>query len=154
MFRTQRLIAIAAIACFSTALPAWADPEEDKEEDKKNPGTGWLEPVKADIYKADYANALDQLRKANDTKSADWNNLMGFALRKNSPPDLPNAETHYQAALAIKPDHKGALEYYGELKLMQRDLPGAKALQAKLSAACPSGCPQLDKLNAAIKRYN
>lgn len=151
MFQTRQFIAIAAIAAFSTALPAWADPEDD--EDTKKPNTDWQAPVKADIYKGDYASALTQLKTVNDTKSADWNNLMGFALRKNSPPDFANAQKHYEAALAIKPDHKGALEYYGELKLMQKDLPGAQALQAKLMAACPSGCEQLDKLNAAVRKY-
>lgn len=155
MFKPRHFIAIAVIAFFSTASPVWADPEDDKDDkdEKKKPDTGWLAPVKADIYKGDYASALGKLKKANDAKSADWNNLMGFALRKNSPPDLPRAEKHYQSALAIKPDHKGALEYYGELKLMQKDLAGAQALQSKLSSACPSGCEQLDDLNAAIKKY-
>ncbi len=150
MFPTKRIVAISAIALFSAALPAWADPEED-EDDKKN--TDWIEAVQATLYKGDYAGALDQLKQANDTKSADWNNLMGFALRKNSPPDLVSAEKHYQNALRIKPDHIGALEYYGELKLMNKDLAGAQMLQTRLKAACPSGCEQLSDLNAAINKY-
>ncbi|MCK7493043.1 MAG: UPF0149 family protein [Comamonadaceae bacterium] len=55
--------------------------------------------------------AVAELRKVNATGNADWNNLMGYALRKQPTPDLDGAQRHYDAALRIDPRHQGALEY-------------------------------------------
>jgi len=43
-------------------------------------------------------------------KSAHWNNLMGYSLRKENPPDLVDSEKHFQTVLQIDPKHKGDLE--------------------------------------------
>src|SRR5213078_3527856 len=65
-----------------------------------------------------WRNAIDELKRINDTGSADWNNLMGYSLRKGKTPDLDGAEKFYNEALRIDPKHRGALEYSGELYLM------------------------------------
>ena len=57
-----------------------------------------------------WADAIDELKRVNDSGSADWNNLMGYSLRKAKTPDLVGAERFYTEALRIKPDHRGALE--------------------------------------------
>ena len=101
----------------------------------------------------DYPVAIKQLQTANDTSSADWNNLMGYSLRKKQPPDLVGSEKYYQAALKIDPSHRGALEYYGKLKLINNDLPGAEALLARLNKACPLGCEEYSDLKGAIQKY-
>ena len=44
---------------------------------------------------------------------ADVYNLLGFSLRKSG--DLETAYTFYKKALDFDPEHKGALEYLGEL---------------------------------------
>ncbi|MFM8768639.1 MAG: hypothetical protein ACKOD9_13050, partial [Rubrivivax sp.] len=62
---------------------------------------------------------VSSLRAANAVESADWHNLLGYALRKKTPPDLTAAEVHYKRALEIEPKHRLALEYYGELFLMK-----------------------------------
>ena len=77
----------------------------------------WLTQARAIIKAEKYDQAIQQLQSANETSSADWNNLLGYSLRKKQPPDLVGAEKYYQAALKIDPDHRGALEYYGMLKL-------------------------------------
>lgn len=97
--------------------------------------------------------AAAELVRVNATGSADWNNLMGFALRKKSPPDLDAAQGFYDAALRIDPRHRGALEYAGELALMKGDLPAAEAKLATLSGLCQSPCEPLDDLQQAITRY-
>jgi Flp pilus assembly protein TadD len=113
----------------------------------------WLTEARASIKSEKYDQAVKQLQAANETGSADWNNLLGYSLRKKQPPDLPGAEKHYQAALKINPRHRGALEYYGELKLMNNDLPGAEALLARLDKACTFGCEEYTDLKAAIQKY-
>lgn len=97
--------------------------------------------------------ALDELRRVNDTGSADWNNLMGFVLRKGKTPDLAGSEKYYDAALRIDPHHRNTLEYSGELYLMKGELAKAQARLAALSAECGAGCEQYGELKSAIDRY-
>jgi Flp pilus assembly protein TadD len=97
--------------------------------------------------------ALEELRKLNSTGSADWNNLMGYTLRKQAKPDLDGAQRFYDAALKIDPGHTGALEYSGELALMKGDLATAEARLATLSKLCSMPCEPLDDLKKAIARY-
>jgi Flp pilus assembly protein TadD len=113
----------------------------------------WLTESRASIKAEKYDQAIKQLQAANDTSSADWNNLMGYSLRKKQPPDLVGAEQYYQAALKIDPNHRGALEYYGKLKLINNDLTGAEALLARLDKICTFGCEEYSDLKAAIQKY-
>jgi tetratricopeptide (TPR) repeat protein len=73
---------------------------------------------------------------------------LGFANRKLMRFDV--AEGYYQAALNISPNHRGALEYYGELKLERGNVAGAKAHLAKLEAICGFGCSEADELRRWI----
>lgn len=113
----------------------------------------WLIQARGSIKAEKYDQAIQQLQAANETSSADWNNLLGYSLRKKQPPDLVGAEKYYQAALKIDPDHRGALEYYGKLKLINNDLPGAEALLARLDKVCLFGCEEYSDLKEAIQKY-
>jgi Flp pilus assembly protein TadD len=113
----------------------------------------WLTDARASIKSNNYEQALKQLQSANEVNSADWNNLMGYSLRKKQPPDLAASEKYYQAALKIDPSHRSAMEYYGELLLMKRDLPGAEAMLARLDKACLFGCEEYSDLKASIAKY-
>jgi tetratricopeptide (TPR) repeat protein len=73
---------------------------------------------------------------------------LGFANRKLQRYDV--AEGYYRSALAIFPEHRGALEYYGELKLERGNVAGAKAHLAKLEAICGFGCNEADELRRWI----
>jgi uncharacterized protein HemY len=93
------------------------------------------------------------LQKVNDSGNADWNNLMGYSLRKGKTPDLAGAERFYNAALRLNPQHRGALEYSGELYLMLGDLPKAEARLAALEKACRFGCEELTDLKEAVAQF-
>jgi Flp pilus assembly protein TadD len=98
--------------------------------------------------------ALEELRRINATGDADWNNLMGYALRKQATPDLEGAQRHYDAALRINPQHLGALEYAGELALMKKDLATAEAHLGRLQQLCGAApCEPLAMLREAVGRY-
>lgn len=73
---------------------------------------------------------------------------LGFANRKLK--RYAAAEAYYREALAIAPAHRGALEYYGELKLERGDVAGAKAHLAKLETICGFGCHEADELRRWI----
>ena len=113
----------------------------------------WLTESRASIKAEKYDQAIKQLQAANETSSADWNNLLGYSLRKKQPPDLVGAEKYYQAALKIDSNHRGALEYYGKLKLINNDLPGAEALLARLDKVCTFGCEEYSDLKEATQKY-
>ncbi len=73
---------------------------------------------------------------------------LGFANRKMGRFDV--AETYYRQALAISPAHRGALEYYGELKVERGDMAGARANLAALDRTCSFGCYQAEELRRWI----
>ena len=112
-----------------------------------------LAAAQAHIQAHRWQAAIDELRRVNAAADADWNNLMGYALRKLPRPDLDGAQRHYDAALRINPKHLGALEYAGELALMKRDLATAEAHLASLTRLCPKACEPLLDLRAAVQRY-
>ena len=135
------LLAFFTSAVFAAEpAPARADPT-------------WLVEAMASIKSEQFDQAIKQLSASNQTASADWNNLMGYSLRKKTPPDLTSAEKFYQVALKIEPKHKGALEYYGELKLMMNDLPAAEALLSRLDKICFFGCEEYSDLKEAIRKF-
>ena len=113
----------------------------------------WLTEARSSIKAEKYNQAIQQLQAANETGAADWNNLLGYSFRKKQPPDLAGAEKYYQVALKIDPEHRGALEYYGKLKLINNDLPGAEALLARLDKVCIFGCEEYSDLKSAIQKY-
>ena len=112
-----------------------------------------LGQARALIASRQWGPALDELRRVNDTGSADWNNLMGFVLRKGRTPDLAASEKYYDAALRIDPHHRNTLEYSGELYLMKGDLAKAQSRLAALSTECGPSCEQYRELKSAIDRY-
>ena len=112
-----------------------------------------LKSARAHLAAQRWQPAIADLKKVNASGDADWNNLMGYALRKQSRPDLEGAQRHYDAALRINPAHLGALEYSGELALMKGDLGTAEARLAALAKLCSSPCEPLDDLKQAIARY-
>ncbi len=107
--------------------------------------------IRSKIKAQDYTGAIAELNTLIQfgIVDADVFNLMGFAQRKSG--NLDQAGVFYRKALDMKPDHLGALEYQGELFLMTGDRAAAGRNLARLRALCPSGCEELDDLEAAIK---
>lgn len=110
-----------------------------------------IEAVKAKIKAKDYKGAIRTLNGYVDSGvvNADIFNLLGFSLRKSG--DLAGAASYYQRALAMDPNHKGALEYQGELFLQTGNRAAAEANLARLRRLCPNGCEELEDLEEAIK---
>jgi Tfp pilus assembly protein PilF len=72
----------------------------------------------------------------------------GYTWRKKG--QFDRAETYYRQALAIAPDHRGATEYYGELKVERGDTAGAKLMLARLDSICAYGCAEAEELRRWI----
>ena len=112
-----------------------------------------LAPARAAIAAKNWNEAIDELKKVDATSSADWNNLMGYSLRKADPANLAEAEKYYNEALRIEPKHRGALEYSGELYLMMGNLDMAEQRLAALDKACFLPCEEHTDLKRAVARY-
>jgi Flp pilus assembly protein TadD len=117
------------------------------------PATDTLSPARAQIAAKNWSGAIDELKRINDVGNADWNNLMGYSHRKSKTPDLAAAEKFYNEALRINPKHRGALEYSGELYLMQGELAKAEQRLAALDKACFLPCEEYTDLKNAVARF-
>ncbi len=147
------LITALLLAALAHGAAQAADTPEPAPVAKTVPSAQPLAAAQAHIKAAQWGAAIEELRRVNASSSADWNNLMGYALRKQARPDLEGAQKHYDAALKINPRHQGALEYAGELALMKRDLAAAEAHLATLSRLCSTPCEPLDDLKKAVAAY-
>ena len=145
MIRMNHLIAILIATSASLSFAADTTPSDS--------APSWAKEAQQEIKNKKYDAAINTLLAANQPSSADWNNLLGFAQRKKTPPNLNAAEFYYQAALKIDPKHKGALEYYGELLLMKNDLLGAEQMLARLDKVCFFSCEEYRDLKEAIAKY-
>ena len=145
MIRINYLIAILIATSASLSFAADTTPSDS--------APSWAKEAQQEIKNKKYDAAINTLLAANQPSSADWNNLLGFAQRKKTPPNLNAAEFYYQAALKIDPKHKGALEYYGELLLMKNDLLGAEQMLARLDKVCFFSCEEYRDLKEAIVKY-
>jgi Tfp pilus assembly protein PilF len=72
----------------------------------------------------------------------------GYTWRKKG--DWEKAESYYKQALQVAPNHRGATEYYGELKVERGDTAGAKLMLAKLDRLCSFGCAEAEELRRWI----
>ena len=126
----------ALIALAATGLAGHAADTTPPSEPDKPAVADPLAMARARIQARQWPAAIEELQKLNATSNADWNNLMGYAQRKQATPDLAAAQRFYDAALRINPKHLGALEYAGELALMKGELPVAEARLAALDKAC------------------
>jgi tetratricopeptide (TPR) repeat protein len=108
-----------------------------------------LTSVRAKLKAKDYKGALAELTPMLATyQHADVYNLTGFSLRKIG--DHKQAYTFYRKALDFDPEHKGALEYLGELYVETGQIDKAKENVVMLKKLCPTGCEELADLEKAI----
>lgn len=97
-----------------------------------------------------YDEALASLAAAREALGPhpDILTYQGYTWRKKGQPE--QAEAYYRQALAIAPDHRGATEYYGELKVERGDLAGARVMLARLDRICAYGCAEAEELRRWI----
>ena len=105
------------------------------------------------IEKENFVAALNALQIESQINSSDadvWN-LLGFVSRKLE--KYVASEKAYKRALEIDPNHKGALEYMGELYITLSKAEEAEGLLEKLKELCPSGCAELTSLAESFKAH-
>ena len=143
-------LAIGAMVAIAASAPAAAMPTVTPSTPAAN--TDFRDGEKA-AKDGQYKEAVALLTKVvqKEPDNADAHNYLGFSYRKLG--EFDKAQGHYRTALQLKPDHKAALEYYGELFLQIKDLPRAEEQLARLERVCPSGCAERSELEKAVKAY-
>ncbi len=110
-----------------------------------------------DAIKAkDWKKSVAELTQAvkDQPGNADAHNLLAYSYRKQATPDLAKAFEHYNAALKINPNHKGANEYIGEAYLMDKKPAKAEEHLARLKTICGNtSCEEYEYLAKSIADY-
>ena len=88
---------------------------------------------------------------ADSPKSADAYNYLGYSHRKLGNRD--QALSYYNHALYLDANHRGALEYLGELYLDMKDLPKAEEQLARLSRVCGPRCAEYRDLQQQVENF-
>jgi len=156
---TTGALALAALT-IPAALAAPSGPSTRAESPRPAPQTANQQAREADYEKAEYLIKADKCEEAipllkgvvaDNAKDADALNFLGFCHRKTG--KLKESLAYYEQALAVNPKHKGAHEYLGELYLRMGDLPKAEGQLKILKELCPSGCEELEDLEADIADF-
>jgi Flp pilus assembly protein TadD len=114
-----------------------------------------LERVAAATAKNDWSEAQAILRQAlaRNPDNADYHNLYAYSIRKGPSPDMSLVFKHYNEALRINPDHRGAHEYLGEAYLMVGNVAKAKEHLSVLDKLCFFPCDEYSDLKKGIADY-
>ncbi|HEY8359410.1 MAG TPA: tetratricopeptide repeat protein [Ramlibacter sp.] len=115
-----------------------------------------LDIARKAIAGKDWNGAMRELNIAvrEAPRNADVHNLLGYTYRTRARPDLPRAFEHYQAALRLDPQHRGAHEYIGEAYLLERRLQQAEQHLAELERICGNRtCEEYQDLAKSIADY-
>ena len=141
-----------ALAAAGFTLPAWAAGEDTAPTAAKPADPDYLAGKKA-IEAGNWTAAIDAFSRAatRDKSNPDIQNYLGYAYRKSG--NLDTAFKHYEVALKLAPDHRGAHEYIGEAYLMKGDLKTARLHLAALDRICLFGCEEYRELKKAVADY-
>jgi tetratricopeptide (TPR) repeat protein len=149
IFATALAVGLMATATATVGDQARAFDSSGPEDEADSQFRKAEKAIKAKKY--DEAIPLLQAVLKSTPKNADALNELAYSQRNLG--RLDEAMTNYNAALAINPEHKGALEYQGELFLMQGNSVAAEANLEKLNQICKRGCAEKAALSAAVERF-
>ena len=140
----------AFILALVMAGSVWAMDDTRPKPEPKKPEDKSLSEARAAIARQDWTGAQAVLREAvaRNPQSADYHNLYAFSMRKGPNPSMDLVFRHYNEALRLDPQHRGAHEYIGEAYLMSGNVAKAKEHLAQLDRLCRAGCEE----QAALKR--
>lgn len=145
--RKIMLLVLALLVAGFSFTPVYADGADSSSRSSK------LAPFQKLIEDKQFQQAISKLDQAlSDTPDdPDLLNLLAYSHRNLNHFDI--ALKHYQQALQIEPDHRGANEYLGELYLQLDQLGKAEERLAVLDKDCFFGCDEFDDLEQAIEDY-
>ena len=144
---------LSLLAALAVSLPLHAaDTDTPKPEPKKD---AVIESARGAIAQKDWMQAQRILESAisRNSANADYHNLYAYSIRKGANPDMSLVFKHYNEALRLDPQHRGAHEYIGEAYLMVGNLPKAKEHLSSLDKLCFFPCTEFNELKKAVSEY-
>jgi tetratricopeptide (TPR) repeat protein len=110
-----------------------------------------LDPIIEMIERGDFETAINQLHDILDLDpdNPDIMSLLGYSYRKTR--NYEDAQTFYEWALRVEPEHVGANEYLGELYLETNRLD--KAVEQLHYNICRTNCKEYSKLKEMIDSF-
>jgi hypothetical protein len=144
----KTVLPLVLTAALSGAALAAGDPPPPTP-DPKEPKS--LQEARAAIERQDWraAEGLLQVTLSREPQLAEAHNLYAYSIRKGPEPRMDLVFRHYNEALRLRPDHRGAHEYLGEAYLMTGNIAKAKEHLAVLDRLCGS-CDEHALLERAI----
>ena len=135
------LVPAAALAAGDNAPAAARDPVLDR--------------VSNATAQKDWPRAQAILRDAiaSSPNNPDYHNMYAYTVRKGASPDMNLVFKHYNEALRLDPQHRGAHEYIGEAYLMVGNLPKAKEHLSTLDKLCFFPCEEFTDLKKAVAEF-
>ena len=142
----------AFLPLFILSLSAYAADEPPSPPEKKDTV---IERYEAAAARQDWPAAAAGLKEglAKHPDNPRYHNLFAYALRKGPNPDLGIVFKHYNEALRLDPEHRGAHEYIGEAYLMVGNLAKAKEHLGVLDKLCFLPCAEYTALKKAIAAH-
>jgi tetratricopeptide (TPR) repeat protein len=150
--KTPILSLLAALVVSFSAAAADTDTTTPKPEPKKD---AVIESARGAIELKDWARAQAVLQEGviRNPGNADYHNLYAYSIRKSASPNMNLVFKHYNEALRINPEHRGAHEYIGEAYLMVGNLPKAKEHLGALDRLCFLPCAEYSDLKTAVAEF-
>ena len=141
--------AILPLLILSLSAYAADEPPPEKQKDAV------IERYEAAAARQDWAAAAASLKDGISSQplNARYHNLYAYSLRKGPNPDLGLVFKHYNEALRLDPQHRGAHEYIGEAYLMVGNVEKAKEHLGVLDKLCFLPCAEYTALKKAIADY-
>lgn len=142
---------VALLILFCSTSTSIAEPAEDHWSPDTD-SAAWIDYQNAIdlVATGEYAKSTEVLERLSEElpDNADVFNMLGYVYRKQDM--LDKSMSAYQRALSLNPEHRGALEYQGELFIKLGRNEEARANLEKLNQLCPIGCEELEKLSDAL----
>jgi cytochrome c-type biogenesis protein CcmH/NrfG len=114
-----------------------------------------IEKTEAAIANKNWAQAQDIAREGitRNPRNPDYHNLYAYSIRMGANPQMDLVFLHYNEALRLDPEHRGAHEYLGEAYLMTGNLEKAKEHLKVLDRLCTLPCREYSMLKKSVAEY-
>ncbi len=140
---------IACMLAFSLMAQA-ADTESTPQANTQN--SDFVVGKKA-VADKNWPVAVEAFNRAakSDARNPDIHNYLGYSYRNMDQMEL--SFKHYNEALRLEPNHRGANEYIGWAYLKTNQLVKAEEHLVRLEKICGKSCEEYEKLSKGVAEY-
>ena len=131
--------------------PSFGEQAKAKKKKRQDNRSEWRDLYRLavnQVQEGRYDTAITTFVALKEADSPDVENYLGYANRKMG--RMEEARIHYEKALALDPEHRGALEYFGEWYVEMGKLDEAQKLLVRLAGVCGTNCQEYQTLADAI----